>query len=665
MNKRLVTCIRKRDDMHSRAKKFSNNKLIWDRYKKYRNYCHLLLQSCKNQHESELIRSSVGNSKKLWRNIKNICNIKKSIANTNDLLTLKSDRTEALNNINNFFSSIGNDLAYSILQKLDKLESEIASSTLLDATPIQSLFFIPTDDIEIIKIISTLKTSSATGHDGISNNFLKKAKYVLASPIAHICNLSMLSGLVPDCFKMADICPIYKSGNTFSISNYRPISLLPSLSKILEKVVNKRLLGFLEQHHLLSQNQFGFRANRSTEDAVVALVDCVTRKLDSGQKCLGVFLDLAKAFDTVSWPILLRKLELYGIRGVTLDWFRSYLYERKQRVRVSVDHSDYANVSFGVPQGSVLGPTLFLVYINDLCQLNIEQANIFTFADDTALVFHGKNWEEVVDVAQKGMSRVANWLQNNLLTLNTTKTKYIAFRITQHSKPNDNMNLKLHSCSSPHNQLCICPELQIVDRLKYLGVVIDQQLNWEAQISTLCGRLRKMIHVFKKLGRVADPESIKIIYLALCQSILNYCIVCWGSASKTSFLKIERAQRAVLKVAYRKPYRYETESLYRDTKYLRVRQLYILAVTLRFHKTAINAASQSKRSARRNIWKTPHTKTTFAQRAFSFKGAYVYQYLDRKLDILQLSRYVCRNKVSTWLMALGYEETEKVVKIDR
>lgn len=546
---------------------------------------------------------------------------------------------------------------------INKTEADLARHTVISNNPSESLFLSPTNAPEIIKIISYLKTSSATGCDGISNNILKRTKHILALPIAYVCNLSISTGTVPNCFKVADVCPIYKSGGKHKVSNYRPISLLSSLAKILEKVVNKRLLDYLEKHNVLSPNQFGFRSKKSTEDAVVALVDHVTEKLDSGHKCIGVFLDLAKAFDTVSWPILLRKLELSGIRGISLDWFRSYLCDRKQRVRISNQYSDYSPVSFGVPQGSVLGPSLFLIYINDLCQLSLNQASIFTFADDTAITFHGRSWDEVVNVAQRGMSEILNWLHTNLLTLNITKTKYITFHISQRSKPTT-INLKLHVCKSIQSSSCDCYTLESVSSIKYLGVIIDEHLNWALQISHLCARIRKMTHIFKKLSQTADPSITRIIYQSLCQSILIYCIVCWGSASKSQFLKIERAQRALLKVAYRKPYRYSTNDLYKETNFLRVRQLYILAATLRFHKTALFTIKNT-RSARRNTWNFPTTSTTFAQRSFSYKGVLIYKYIDKSFHVLNLTRNACKYKVTTWLISLDYEETENILRVDR
>lgn len=252
------------------------------------------------------------------------------------------------------------------------------------------------------------------GHDFLSNDILKQIKYSIVGPVAYICNLSMSSGTFPSTLKMANVIPIFKTGEPHEPANYRPISLLSTLSKIIEKVVNVRLLKYLESKELLAANQYGFRSGKSTEDAVNDLVNFTVNKNSEKQKCVGVFLDFSKAFDTVSRPILLKKLEMLGVRGIPLDWFHSYLSDRKQRVCVGNYFSDYAEIKFGVPQGSVLGPTLFLTYINDLCSLKLRNARIFTFADDTSIIFYADSWNQVGQIAQEGLDKIGDWLPKQL-----------------------------------------------------------------------------------------------------------------------------------------------------------------------------------------------------------------------------------------------------------
>ena len=483
-----------------------------------------------------------------------ICNIKKEKSNNLDLLLACPDPKESLDKANNFFTNVGETLANNTLSHLGKTESELAdlSCSLYggNPSPLNSFFANPTDECEVYRIISNLKDSAAPGWDGIANKILKLNKCHLVPAIVFLCNLSISSGEVPTVMKMANVCPIYKSGDKSLISNYRPISLLTSLSKILEKIMNTRLLHYLEKNGILSNNQFGFRKNRSTEDAVTSLVDFVVTKLDDGHKCTGVFIDLAKAFDTVSSSILLKKLECVGIRGKALEWFQSYLANRTQRISLGNNFSSYAGLNYGVPQGSVLGPTLFLIYIDSLCSLQLSNAKIFAYADDTAIVFYDRTWESVYNLTEAGMNQIVQWLDTNLLTLNVDKTKVDNFSVSTRNFCPPHLVAKLHTCKGETVSDCSCSSLEQVPYIKYLGVIIDKHITWTKQIDHVSGRVRKLLHIFKKLGRVANEATLKMVYYALCESILSYCITAWGVAHKTHLLKVERSQRSILKVAF-------------------------------------------------------------------------------------------------------------------
>ncbi|KAL0819437.1 hypothetical protein ABMA28_007542 [Loxostege sticticalis] len=390
-----------------------------------------------------------------------------------------------------------------------------------------------------------LKTDSAVGYDSIPNTFLKVAKDIIIPPLTILLKLCIEQGIFPKAFKKAIITPVHKGGDRDNVTNYRPISVLTSLSKILEKVLNKRLIEFLENHKILSDCQFGFRSKKSTEDAVQELTEFVTNNLDSKQKCVGIFLDLAKAFDTVSIPTLVDKLERIGIRGTALSIYSSFLSERVQKVKIGRYVSGEEPVSYGVPQGSILGPSLFLIYINDLCQMSLASCKIFTYADDTALVFHGSTWDEVCCKAEDGLHKVTVWLNENLLTLNLSKTTFLQFNT---SKANiTDLVIKAHTCDRKSDDSCSCLSIAKSSTVKYLGVLLDDQLTWKPHIELITSRIRKLIWVFKKLRYVADLDLLRRVYYALAQSILGYCVVTWGGTCKSHMIQIERAQRSLLK----------------------------------------------------------------------------------------------------------------------
>ncbi|CAG9137778.1 unnamed protein product [Plutella xylostella] len=359
-----------------------------------------------------------------------IANINNQKTTNLNLLQSCSHPQDSVDHVNDYFASVGKRLAEKITSGHGDIDKAIKQN--INSIPILSNTFVlsETDNREVEITLKLLKDDCAVGWDSIPAKVLKSSSNVLVPLMTHICNLSFRSGIFPESFKIDIIHPIHKGGNMDSVNNYRPISVLPAMSKILEKLINARLIKFFAKYNILSDNQYGFRMNRSTQDAILNLTDTVVRKLDSNYKCIGIFLDLAKAFDTVSIPTLLDKLERVGFRDGSLKLFNSYLTNRQQMVRIGDHSSTLKTVNFGVPQGSILGPSLFLVYINDLCNLNISKGSIISFADDTTLIFHGESWEDVARTAENGLKAVTEWLRSNLLTLNDTERDETLFGAT-------------------------------------------------------------------------------------------------------------------------------------------------------------------------------------------------------------------------------------------
>lgn len=387
-----------------------------------------------------------------------------------------------------------------------------------------------------------------------------------------------------------------------------------------------------------------------------------------------MFLDLKKAFDTVSLPILVQKLEAIGIRGIPLELLRSYLTDRKQRVKLEHHISEDADVSYGVPQGSVLGPTLFLVYINDLCKLRTENAKLYAYADDTAVIFHGKTWNDVKEVAEKGMSLVCKWLDNNLLTLNTAKTKYICYSMNSRGQHRGNFDVMVHKCILDSGRICDCPKLDKVTHTKYLGVIIDCNLSWYPHLEHVATRLRKLSWIFKTLRHVVppvvtnpkNPDSTKNIlneiYIALAQSVIIYCIPIWGGAAKTKFLDLERVQRSLIKVMYFKKRRYPTGMLYQESNLLSIRKLYILQTLLKKHKD-LPYDPKIKTKRRYDLAaKTISTRTKFARTQYSAQSSFLYNKINKEIDIYEENYYECKKNVTKWLNALEYDEVEALLE---
>lgn len=494
---------------------------------------------------------------------------------------------------------------------------------------------------------------------------LKATRHVIVPVLVYIFNLCFSVGIFPDIFKTAVVLPIHKSGDKDSVTNYRPISLLSIFSKIFEKVINNRLTSYLTKFKILANNQFGFRSGRSTEDAVMELTDAVIDNIERRHKTIGVFLDLSKAFDTVSVPILLSKLEYIGIRGKVLDVIRSYMSGRKQFVRVGNFASNQRFLNYGVPQGSVLGPTLFLIYVNQLCLLQLPNCKIISYADDTALVVHGRDWDGARRNAELALHAVMNWLTKNLLTLNVSKTKFMTFSSTKSGQPVRPIEIHAHTClNTAINQTCNCPTLEYTESIRYLGVIVDNHLKWKQHIDSVRSRLKKLIFIFKKLRSVIEFDSLITIYLALAQSNLAYCLLVWGGAHKSAILHVERGQRAVLKVLAKKPIRFPTVELFSICKVLSTRQLYVLKTVMRKH-SQLTYDPYIYRTKRRfdRVCEIVPRKTAAASRHFKYISPKIYNKINKTLKIYSLTKGKLKYNLIAWLKSLTYDETEKLVEV--
>ena len=338
----------------------------------------------------------------------------------------------------------------------------------------KSLFLYPTTEREIELIIEKLPNKSSSGHDEISNSLLKRIGKSILQPLQIIFNNSMAEGEFPDAMKLANVVPLHKSKSRDLVTNYRPISLLLTMSKILEKLIYKRTYRFLEINHQIYKSQYGFRSKHSCEQAVSELLGEIIKNDEKGNDTVTLFLDLLKAFDTLDHELLLSKLERYGVRGTALFWFKSYLNNRTFRVKCSTQDgltysSCYPN-NCGTPQGSCLGPLLFLLFTNDL-HLMLEYCRCILFADDTTLYISHRNHNYIEWCIQHDLETLQDWFRANKLTLNINKT--VCMQFTKKQKR--------------HYKIVIDDEtLPVVTKTKFLGIWIDNKLNWQTHFDQVC-----------------------------------------------------------------------------------------------------------------------------------------------------------------------------------
>ena len=553
ITKGLQVCIAKKNKLYKLYIR-NRNAYYWSKYKLHRNKLKHLLDISKKLYYNEYFKNNVGNMRDMWKGIKQIITVKQSslhIPSTidKDNTSLKDSKLIA-NAFNNYFSNVGSNISNEI--------PNVSTSFLhyLDRPVPQGFQLYPTSTLEIESIIGAFNGSKSTGPFSIPTKLLKMLQSILSAPLAHIFNCSFSTGVVPDKLKIARIIPIFKKGSKTQVSNYRPISLLSIFNKILEKLMYNRLINFLEKKQLIFHGQYGFRSNHSTSHALLLITDKIQKAIEDGMFGCGIFLDLKKAFDTVDHEILLKKLEFYGIRGLPLQWFSSYLKNRKQFVSIGNVVSDQKPISCGVPQGSVLGPLLFLLYINDFSN-STTGLDFHLFADDSNLFYSHKNLVILERHINEQLIKIHEWLCANKLALNISKSNFVLFHPVQ-KKPNYILNLKI--CNQQITQK---------QSINYLGIIIDSHLMWKNHVHELTKKISRGIGVLLKLRKFVSTQVLLQLYYAIIYSFLTYSVLAWGNTYITNLKPLIILQKKAVRIITFSDYRKHTSSLFKALKLLK------------------------------------------------------------------------------------------------
>ena len=610
----LLKSINRKNKLFYKYRKVPNtsNK---SRYTRYRNILTSVLRLAKENYYSMQFNRYKFDSKSTWKVINEALKTKSDTSPPKHISRDDchiNDPATIAEMFNDFFVSLGPNLANKIPKSKTKFQS-----FLKDKNP-QSLLFEPAAEQEIKGIVDNLNNKKSSGYDGITNFLLKNIINEIISPLTYILNLSLLNGKVPQKMKIAKVVPIFKKGQKDMVNNYRPISLLTSISKILERLVYTRTLKFLISCNILSDNQFGFRKHHSTTHALLTFIDKVAHAIDDISHTIGVFLDFSKAFDTIDHEILLYKLDHYGIRGKTLKWFADYLTERKQFVNISGYDSQLKLISCGVPQGSLLGPLLFILYINDL-QCSSHILTFICFADDTNAFFSHRDPNTLINTINNELKQVQSWIHANKLSLNIEKTHYMLFS---------------NSLKVPPSQVTINDTNLIqVDNTKFLGLYIDKDLTWKTHINYLCKILSRNTGVLNRLKDYFPTHILQSLYQTLISPHLNYGILAWGNSSKSLLDSLLRIQKRAIRIINKVGFRSHTNDLFVQNKLLKISELfdYNLGVFMYnlsagqlpetfFHIFRRNSLVHNYPTRQSAAYHLPRTRTVFAKKTIMFTG---------------------------------------------
>ena len=484
--------------------------------------------------------NNIQNPRKLWK-------ILKDILPTNDIvspITLNingkeiSDPIKVGDLFNEYFSSIAENFDVSPQNNTCNAQTPIVIN--------QTKFSIPLITFnDMLKLVAMLDQNKATGLDDIPAYFIKSSIHSITPIILRICNMSIEHGIFPDMWKNARLIPIHKAETRTERSNYRLISILPVLSKLLERHVANSYVKFLTENNVLSSCQHGFRPHHSCESTLILIYEHLLSNIEKGLINGVALVDFSKAFDLVDHSVLLRKLELYGITPLALNWFKSYLSERYQRVEIASFLSNPALIKSGVPQGSILGPILFFIFINDLPSY-LGSSEPFLFADDTTMISSGVNTHDLSLCLKTDLSSVFCWTNHNNMSLNSKKTKIMKI-YSQPKFPDLNEIIVEVNNNS----------IKEITSTILLGVTLDQHLKWNKQINTTYNIINSRLYLLKRIRKYLNFQSCMQFYYALIYPHLLYCSTLWGNASNeliTCLLKLQkRAARLILELSTEVP----------------------------------------------------------------------------------------------------------------
>jgi len=512
MTKALLKSCKRKSKLH---KKYLMNPTAVNKQKfnSYRNIFKSLRIESERQYYADRFTQCNHNIKKTWAIIKQILNPNSHLSGP-ELFLIDGKETDKNHVIadafNKYFTNIGPTLASNIPK------TSLEFKHFMPNPPPCSFGILPVNDEELIQVANDLKTTNSSGPDGINPSIAKLSINSIAGTLTTIFNSSFSYGLVPSELKIAKVTPIFKSGEKNLINNYRPISILPFFSKIMEKLMYNRLLNFLDKFNLLAHNQYGFRKNHSTFMALMDIQCNISEAMNNNHYSIGIFFDLSKAFDTVDHNILITKLNSYGIRGIVNHWFSDYLSGRTQFVTFKDSLSHCSDITWGVPQGSILGPLLFLLYVNDLSSLS-SLFKLVLFADDTNAFLNDISVTNLFHKANCELELISLWFRTNKLSLNLNKTNYIVFYSKRKIPPPPTLAIIIDG-------LCI----NQVTSTKFLGIVIDTHLNWKDHILQISKKMAKNIGILRRMRHYLPSNILINLYYTFIFPYLSYCNISWG-----------------------------------------------------------------------------------------------------------------------------------------
>lgn len=435
----------------------------------------------------------------------------------------------------------------------------------------ESLFLEPTDETEVFKIFRSIRDTNSLDACNIQSRPVKYVLHIIAPCLTYIYNTALSTGHFPTDMQLARVAVIYKKGDKNILGNYRPISVLPFFSKGLERIIHQRLHIFFVKHSVITECQYGFTKNRSTEHALLDQKEYILNNFEAQKLTIGIFVDFSKAFDSLNHNLLFAKLEHYGVRGHALSLIRSYLGSRKQYVQINHCSSDALTITHGVPQGSILGPLLFNVFINDICNVS-QEAKYIMYADDCSIFLSSPNLNQLTHAANCVLQTLEQWSSFNALKINQEKTKAIIFH--------------------PKGKRLLVPPpiflaggiIEYVDSIKILGITFTATMSWDAHVADISTRLSRIVGITSRQKCLLPTRTKLILYYAFFQSCLNYCFLVWGNTTLSNIQKLLALQKKMLRLVINAPYDSPSRPIYAELRIIPVNKFFYYRVACFYKK---------------------------------------------------------------------------------
>ena len=624
INDGLLVCIKKKHNYYKLMKK---GQLSQQFYNKYRNHVTYAIKTLKKQYYNNAFVTMKSDIKGTWRLLNEILDRKQKDSISELLINgeTSSDPVLIANTFNNFFSSISSELRDSLPPVNNSNPFNILPSCR------NSIFLIRSTASEVASVINSFENKKCNTGD-IPFKILKSVSPLISDHLSALFNLMIEDGCYPDCLKIANITPVFKSGNNQLCNNYRPISVLKNLNKVFEKLLLKRLNNFFTINNVFYEHQYGFTAKKGTTDACIRVINSIQSAFREGKYAISVFYDFKKAFDTVDHNRLLFKLEKSGIRGCALNLLKSYLDDRYQSVAIKSCSSSMQSVLHGVPHGSILGLILFNIYINDLHYF-LQQTFLTHYADDTSTLCSDSNLKIIFQRTQDCLNIFQSWANANYLTVNTHKTSYLLF------------SPRISECIVPHNLTINNISLERLHFIKYLGLLIDDKLRFDIHISNICTRLSRAAGVSFVVGNKLSYEAARCLYFSFTHSIISHLLLFWGASIDCCLIRVQVLQNRVVRNLFgHKIVHDNTTDLFHKANILKVKDLYYKELGISFYKALYlnqyDTLTESLRSLnwshnyntrKINHFRLPYVKSTTEARHLLFRGVQFWNSLPLKL----------------------------------